>query len=64
MTVTVYIKPACGPWRMTCRRLDDAGVDYDIVDIGQDDEARDYVMAPGYLQAPVVAGQDPTPPKP
>ncbi|EGD57167.1 glutaredoxin family protein [Gordonia neofelifaecis] len=58
MTITVYTRPGCGPCRMTKRRLDAAGVPYDVVDISQDDEARDYVMALGYLQAPVVVAGD------
>jgi len=36
-----------------------AGLEYNIIDITEDAEARDYVMALGYLQAPiVVAGED------
>ncbi len=36
-----------------------AGLAYETVDITLDSEARDYVMALGYLQAPVVvAGND------
>ena len=32
---------------------------HEIIDISQDPEARDFVMALGYLQAPVVvAGED------
>ncbi|GAA4757427.1 glutaredoxin family protein [Gordonia alkaliphila] len=54
MTVTVYTKPGCGPCRMTCRRLDAEGIPYTTVDITQNDAARDYVMALGYQQAPVV----------
>lgn len=54
MTVTVYTKPSCGPCRMTCRRLDALGLDFTTVDITQNDAARDYVMALGYQQAPVV----------
>lgn len=54
MTVTVYTKPSCGPCRMTIRRLDALGIDYTVVDISVDDAARDYVMALGYQQAPVV----------
>lgn len=58
MTVTIYTRPDCQPCRMTCRRLDAAGLDYDVVDISTDDTARDYVMALGYLQAPVVVAGD------
>ena len=52
--VTVYSKPACVQCRATTRALDKAGINYDVVDITLDDEARDYVMALGHLQAPVV----------
>lgn len=54
MAVTLYTKPACMQCNATKRALDRAGVDYTAVDISLDDEARDYVLALGYLQAPVV----------
>ena len=58
-TVTVYTKPACVQCNATYKALDKSLVDYDIVDISADAEARDYVMSLGYLQAPVVvAGAD------
>ncbi|TRW81489.1 glutaredoxin-like protein NrdH [Mycolicibacterium sp. 018/SC-01/001] len=58
-TVTVYTKPACVQCNATYKALDKAGVVYEVVDISVDAEARDYVMALGYLQAPVVvAGND------
>ncbi|MGP4057743.1 glutaredoxin-like protein NrdH [Mycobacterium sp. 4D054] len=58
-TVTVYTKPACVQCNATYKALDKQGVDYAVVDITTDPEARDYVMALGYLQAPVVvAGED------
>lgn len=59
MTITVYTKPACVQCNMTCKALDKEGLAYEVVDISEDAEARDYVMALGYLQAPVViAGSD------
>lgn len=58
MAITVYTKPACVQCNMTYKALDKAGLEYDVVDISQDDEARDYVMALGYLQAPVVVAGD------
>ncbi|WP_067658400.1 glutaredoxin-like protein NrdH [Nocardia harenae] len=59
MTITVYTKPACVQCNATYKALDKAGVDYSVVDISQDDDARDFVMALGYLQAPVVvAGEE------
>ena len=58
MAVTVYTKPACVQCTATKKALDRAGVDYETVDIAMDSDARDYVMALGYLQAPVVVAQD------
>jgi glutaredoxin-like protein NrdH len=41
------------------RALDKLGIEYHRVDISVDPDAREYVMALGYLQAPVVyAGPD------
>lgn len=57
--ITVYTKPACVQCTATKRALDKAGLEYEMVDISLDDEAREYVMALGHLQAPVVvAGED------
>lgn len=59
MSITVYTKPACVQCNATYRALDKAGVEYSVIDISEDAAARDYVMALGYLQAPVVvAGED------
>ena len=54
MAITVYTKPACVQCNATYKALDKAGLDYEIIDITEVPEARDYVMALGYLQAPVV----------
>ena len=54
MTITVYTKPACVQCNATYKALDKHGVPYDVVDITEVADARDYVMALGYLQAPVV----------
>lgn len=54
MSITLYTKPACVQCNATRKALDRAGLEYDMVDISMDDEARDYVMALGYVQAPVV----------
>lgn len=54
MTITVYTKPACVQCNATYKALDNQGLDYEVVDITEEPEARDYVMALGYLQAPVV----------
>jgi len=52
--ITVYTKPACVQCNATYKALDKNGLEYTVVDISQDDEAREYVLALGYLQAPVV----------
>jgi glutaredoxin-like protein NrdH len=54
LSVTVYTKPACVQCNATYRALDKQGVAYRKVDITQDAGARDYIMALGHLQAPVV----------
>ena len=54
MAITVYTKPACVQCNATKKALDRAGLEYELVDISLDDEAREYVLALGYLQAPVV----------
>lgn len=54
MSITLYTKPACVQCTATKKALDRAGLAYNTVDISLDDEARDYVMALGYVQAPVV----------
>jgi glutaredoxin-like protein NrdH len=54
MSITVYTKPACVQCSATYKALDKQGIAYDTVDITLEPEARDYVMALGYLQAPVV----------
>ncbi|GAA1475220.1 glutaredoxin-like protein NrdH [Corynebacterium felinum] len=54
MSITLYTKPACMQCTATKKALDRAGLEYDLVDISIDDDAREFVMALGYLQAPVV----------
>lgn len=54
MSITVYTKPACVQCNATKKALDRVGLEYDLVDISVDEDARDYVMALGYVQAPVV----------
>lgn len=54
MSITVYTKPACVQCNATYKALDKQGLKYEIVDITEVDEARDYVMSLGYSSAPVV----------
>lgn len=54
MTTTVYTKPKCVQCGATIKALDKAGLTYELVDLTTDSDALDYVMALGYLQAPIV----------
>ncbi len=52
--ITIYTKPACPQCAATLRTLDRCGEPYRAVDITTDPDARDFVLALGYLSAPVV----------
>lgn len=54
MTVTLYTKPSCVQCTATKRALDKNGIDYETTDISLDDDARNYVVGLGHLQAPVI----------
>lgn len=41
--VTVYTKPGCRPCHRVQQKLEDAGIDYDVVDITKNSEAYTYV---------------------
>lgn len=56
--VTVYSKPACVQCNATYRALDNAGVDYDVVDMSVDPDALEYVRGLGFVQAPVVVAEN------
>ncbi|ETZ55274.1 redoxin NrdH [Mycobacterium avium subsp. hominissuis] len=59
MTITVYTKPGCVQCNATFRALDKIpGLNYSVVDVSLDDDARQYVQSLGYLQAPVVITGD------
>jgi len=59
MSITVYSKPACVQCTATTRALDAKGINYDVVDLTQDDSAMTHVTELGSRQAPVVvAGSD------
>ncbi|GAA1056216.1 glutaredoxin-like protein NrdH [Agromyces luteolus] len=54
MTVTVYTKPSCVQCNATYRALDSKGIEYEVLDVSQDETALAAVKELGYLQAPVV----------
>lgn len=56
--VIMYTKPACVQCDGTYRALNKEGIEYTLIDISEDVEARDYIMSLGYLQAPVVVFGD------
>ncbi|WP_172298189.1 glutaredoxin-like protein NrdH [Pseudoruegeria sp. HB172150] len=59
MSITVYSKPACVQCTATTRALAARGVDFDVIDLTEDNEAMELVTSLGYRQAPVVmAGDD------
>ncbi len=56
VSITVYSKPACVQCTATYKALDKhlgAGT-YSVVDLSEDEAARELVVGLGYLQAPVV----------
>lgn len=59
MSITVYSKPNCPQCTMTYRLLDQLSLEYQAVDVTQDQEALEYILSLGHKQAPVViAGAD------
>jgi glutaredoxin-like protein NrdH len=51
---TVYTKPSCVQCDMTKRMLDNLGVDYNTVDITEDNDALNKILEMGFKSAPVV----------
>ncbi len=58
MAITVYTKPSCVQCTATYRALDSKGLEYDVLDLSQDEAALAAVKELGYLQAPVVVADD------
>lgn len=54
----VYTKPNCQQCNMTKKQFEKQGVAYDVIDITEDHDARDYVLSLGHLSAPVVVVGD------
>ena len=55
---TVYSKPACVQCDMTKKMLDKNGIEYTVVDITQDIQAYDKIVAMGFMSVPVVITND------
>jgi len=58
MAVTVYTKPSCVQCNATYRALDSRGIEYEVLDVTEDEGALAAVKELGYLQAPVVVADD------
>lgn len=58
MEVHVYSRPACVQCSATYRALERQGVDYRVIDIDDDTNARLTVEGLGYRQLPVVVAGD------
>lgn len=54
MTITVFSKPSCVQCTATYRALDSKGLEYEVKDVSQDEDALAELKGLGYLQAPVV----------
>lgn len=52
--ITLYTRPACGQCQATKRALTSMGADFEIIDISQNEEARQHLIELGYESAPVV----------
>lgn len=59
MSVTVYTLPSCVQCESTKKMLDRNAIEYDVVDMSQDEAALEMIRNMGYQAAPVViAGED------
>ncbi|MCL4068782.1 glutaredoxin family protein [Pseudomonas sp. GX19020] len=56
--ITLYSRPTCVQCDATKRALDQAGLQYRVIDLTEDAEAMGYVQSLGYRQAPVVVTDD------
>lgn len=54
MRITVYSKPACSQCNMTKYKLDKLKLDYEVIDVTEDENAFQHIKDLGYLQVPVV----------
>ena len=52
--ITVYTKPACIQCEMTKKSLVKLGLDFDLIDVTEDQAAFDKIIALGFMAAPVV----------
>lgn len=59
MNITIYSKPDCAQCNATYRAFDKHWIDYQVIDLTQDQQALNHIKSLGYQQVPVViAGDD------
>lgn len=56
--VTIYTQDPCQPCRMTKAQFEKKGIVFQEIPIGQNPEARDAVLALGYMTAPVIVTEN------
>ena len=54
MSITVYTKPNCIQCEQTKSILDQNNIIYNVVDLTENDEAKNMVLSMGFRSAPVV----------
>lgn len=54
MGITVYSMPSCVQCTATYRAMDKLGLDYEVVDLAEDEASLLDLMSRGYQQAPIV----------
>jgi len=52
--LTVYSKPACPFCDKAKHLLENKGVDFEVVDISQDVDARDFLLGSGFRSVPQI----------
>lgn len=52
--IKVYSRPNCVQCNATYKKLNEAGIQYEVIDASQDADATEFVKGLGYMQAPVV----------
>lgn len=60
MTITVYTRPGCIQCDRTKAYLNRQNLDYEVVDVSQDEDARTRLVADGWASLPVVDVATPT----
>ncbi|UIW13449.1 NrdH-like glutaredoxin [Arthrobacter phage Amyev] len=58
MILTVYTRNGCQPCKATIRKINKHGLTYVEKNTSTDEAARDFLIAAGYTQAPVVITSD------